>query len=225
MNWKASQGSFRPQLVSDESNPMTFPAFIPIVSDAFETFKDLPNIEHLESGHLLVGQGSAAESVYLLRKGLVKLTYSTPDGRETTLGLRSAGWCAGAVWVLTNRASVYSVVAVTPCSVSLIPAADFALRLMQSSRLMRHFVNTLCNESISQAASQAQIMGWPAEERLKRFMRERSTVHLRLKTMDPLPMLKQMELAQLLSITPEHLSRLMRKVPATGAYEDSALSA
>ncbi|AXC09617.1 hypothetical protein ACPOL_0232 [Acidisarcina polymorpha] len=29
--------------------------------------------------------------------------------------------------------------------------------------------------------------------------------------MDPLPILKQMELAQLLSITPEHLSRLMQK--------------
>jgi CRP-like cAMP-binding protein len=219
MNWKASQSGSRPLLVSDESNTMSFPAFAPIVSDAFEHFKDLPAEERYGVGRSLIKQGSLVDSVCLLRGGLVKLVYGTPDGRETTLGLRSSGWCAGAVWVLTNRPSVYSVVAVTPCTVSVISAADFSLRLMQSSKLMRHFISTLCNESISQASSQAQIMGWPAEERLRRFMRERNTVHLRLKTMDPLPMLKQMELAQLLSITPEHLSRLMRKTPMARSFD------
>jgi CRP/FNR family transcriptional regulator len=188
-----------------------FPAFAPIVSDAFDSLTHLPDGQPIGVGHVLLGQGSTADSVYLLREGLVKLTHVTSDGREATLGLRSSGWYAGAVSVLMKMPSVYAVTAVTACSVSRISATDFALTLSQNSRLMRHFVYTLCNESMSQSASQAQMMAGSAEDRLKHFLRERKTVNPRFKTMDTLPLLKQLDLARLLSITPEHLSRLMRK--------------
>jgi CRP/FNR family transcriptional regulator len=78
--------------------------------------------------------------------------------------------------------------------------------------MMRHFVTTLCNELTSQASAQAQMMGGSAQDRLVHFMRERSAGHSQIKTLDALPLLKQMELAQLLSITPEHLSRLLQKI-------------
>ena len=50
-----------------------------------------------------------------------------------------------------------------------------------------------------------------AEQRLAQFMSERNNPYPHLKTLDPLPLLKQMELAQLLAITPEHLSRLLHR--------------
>ncbi len=210
MNRKFSADTFRPQLVSKQA-PLGFPGFAPVVSDAFEHLKDLSPAVKFDTGQLLLEQGAPVNSVWLVRSGLVKLTYGTTRGRDSTLGLRSSGWCAGAVWVLMNRPSVYSVSAVTPCTASCIPAADFSTRLMQSAKLMRHFVQTLCHESISQAISQAQIMGWTAEERLQQCLSERDTTNLDVKTVDIFPVLKQAELAHLLSITPEHLSRLMRK--------------
>jgi hypothetical protein len=54
-------------------------------------------------------------------------------------------------------------------------------------------------------------MSESAEQRLATYMRERSRQFPQLKTVDTLPLLKQRELAQLLSITPEHLSRLLHK--------------
>lgn len=216
MNWisKGSLSTSGPHLVS-ESKAQSFPAFSPIISDGFEHLKHLPDLEYFAAGKVLLTQDTLTSSVFLLRSGLVKLTHITPDGRETTLGLRSSGACLGAVWALMNTPIVYSVVAITPCSVSTIPAAEFPLKLIQHSRLMRHFMCTLCNESMSQWASLAQLSGWSAEDRLKNFMRERNSAHVKLKTLDPLPLLKQMELAQLLAVTPEHLSRLMHKVSVT----------
>jgi CRP/FNR family transcriptional regulator len=216
MKWKRAKLQVT-SATGAESRPATasFPAFAPIVSDAFEHLKNLPEPTEMLSGAFLVEQDARVGWVYLLRRGLVKLIYVTPEGRETTLGLRTSGWYAGGVSALMDAPSVYSVKAVTPCVVSRIPAVEFQNRLMQSARMTRHFVDTLCHELTSQAAAQAQMMGGSAQDRLAHFMRERNSEHPQLKTLDALPLLKQMELAQLLSITPEHLSRLLQKIQST----------
>jgi CRP/FNR family transcriptional regulator len=200
----------------------TFPAFAPTVSDEFDRLKGLPEEKTVPSGTILLDQGSDPSSVFLLCQGLVKLTGISPQGRESVLGLRSSGWYAGAVAALVHRPNVYSVKTVTECVISRIPADEFHLWLMRSAKMARHFTQTLCNELLSQSA-EAQVRGGSAEERLSHFMAERNVRHTNLKTLDPLPMLKQMELAQLLAITPEHLSRLLRRtVQSTGLAEERA---
>src|ERR1700761_7280389 len=210
MNSKLLQSSLNTPLSSKQST-LKFPVFAPVVSDAFEGLKDLPRPTTFEAKKSLYEQGSDVHTVWLIRSGLVKLRYGTPGGRDTTLGLRSAGWCAGAVWALSNRPSIYSVETITPCTASGIPAAEFASHLAQSEKLMQHFLQALCLESISQATSQAQIMSWTAEERLEQCLGERERVAPGIKTVDIFSVLKQAELAHLLSITPEHLSRLMNR--------------
>jgi CRP-like cAMP-binding protein len=189
----------------------SFPAFAPILSDAFEHFTDLPEPTSIDPGTLLLEQGELCKTVWLIRDGLVRLTYVSPDGRETTLGLRAAGWFGGAACLVMNTPNVCAVKAVTPCIVSRIPAQDFSRRLAQNARLMRHFTSVLCLELIAQTTAQVSIMSDTAGQRLDSFMRERNAKHPQIKTLDALPLLKQMELAQLLSITPEHLSRLLRR--------------
>jgi len=187
------------------------PAFAPILAGGLEFIENLPPKTNVPSGAVLFEQGQCPDAIHLVHTGLVKLIYLSSDGREMTLGLRSIGWYAGSVSVLLNAQSVYSVQTVTPCVVSRIPAHEFSLKLMQNAKMMRHFLTVLCHEVVSQAGAQAQVMSSSAEDRLTHFMRERNMKHPKWKTLDPLPMLKQMELAQLLSITPEHLSRLLHK--------------
>jgi CRP/FNR family transcriptional regulator len=182
------------------------------VSDEFDRIKGLPKPEVIPGGVALQEQGLQPVSVFLLCQGLVKLTSISPQGRESVLGLRSAGWYAGAVPSLARTCNVYTVMTVTECVISRIPADEFHLWLMRSAKMARHFTQTLCNELLAQSA-EAQARGGSAQERLALFMRERTSAHPGLKTLDPLPLLKQMELAQLLAITPEHLSRLLHKIP------------
>jgi CRP/FNR family transcriptional regulator len=211
MKWKkAEQVTERFSPGSDKSDS-TFPAFAPVRSDVFETLRGLPEPASIPAGSVLIDQDAHCEFVWLLRSGLVRLSYSTKDGRETTLGLRTAGWFAGATNVMTSVVSVCSVKTVTPCLASRIPAAEFTEILARSARLTRHLLSSLCCELLAQSSAQARLMSQSAEERLATFMRERSSRNPQWNTVDALPLLKQRELAQLLSITPEHLSRLLHK--------------
>ena len=196
---------------TDKLEATIFPAFAPILSDAFENLKDLPAPVEVAPGTLMLEQGEMCKTVWLIRDGLVRLSYVSPEGRETTLGLRAAGWFGGAACLVMNTPNVCSVKAVTPCIVSKIPALEFNQRLAQNARLMRHFISALCLELIAQTSAQVRLMSDSAEQRLDSFMRERSSKHPQIRTLDTLPLLKQMELAQLLCITPEHLSRLLRR--------------
>ena len=210
MKWKHLEVRPPVSVVSDSSNDSVFPAFAPLISDAFEHIKTLPPRTEIPAGVSLLLQGEVCDSVFLLLGGLVKLVTTNHLGREATLGLRASGWYSGATFALTKNPSVYSVVTLSKCSVIEVPAAQFSSLLMQSSKLMRHFTATICNELISQSSAQAEVMTSSAEERLSTFMRERALDESACKVLDTLPYLKQSELAKLLSITPEHLSRLLR---------------
>ena len=187
------------------------PAFTPVLTGCLDSHPALPPARHVPPGTLLIEQGQTAQSVHLVRTGLLKLVHMSACGREIAVGLRSEGWYGGSTSALLNIPSVYSVRTVTACTVARIPVGDFSRYLRQSPEMLGHFLEALCLEVASQASLQVEVMSSSAEDRLDHFMRERTTIHPSRRTLDPLPSLKQMELAQLLSITPEHLSRLMHK--------------
>jgi CRP/FNR family transcriptional regulator len=172
---------------------------------------NLPPLRYVLAGTVLLEQGCMARSVHLIERGVVKLVHLSARGRETAIGLRSDGWYAGSTSALLNAPSVYTVQTVTDCMVARVPCAEFQRYLSEDHAMMDHFFAGLCFEVASQASLQVEMMAGTAEDRLEHFMRERKTVNPGRQTLDPLPMLKQMELAQLLSMTPEHLSRLLHK--------------
>lgn len=211
MSWKQLNTGPQVKAVSDSLNDASFPAFAPLVSDAFEHIKNLPPSTDVEAGCTLLCQSEPCESVHLILSGLVKLVSTHADGRDATLGLRASGWYSGASFALMRVPSIYSVVTMTPCSVIKVPAEQFSSLLMQSSKLMRHFTATVCSELITQSAAQVEVMTSSAEERLATFMRERAHDDPKCKVLDTLPYLRKGELAKLLSISPEHLSRLLHR--------------
>jgi CRP-like cAMP-binding protein len=219
MNWEKLTTRHDDSIDKRQTTTDSGPVFSPVLSEGFTRFPNLPNASRAAAGTILVEQSKRCSQVMLLLDGLVKLVSTNGDGKQVTVGLRSAGWYVGAAAVIMDTASVYSVVTVTPCSVVQIPSENFYFRLIQSARMMRHFIATISNETISLASAQAYIAGSSAEERLAQFMSERQGQPSQWRVVDTLPLLKQSELAQLLAISPEHLSRLLHKEtskPRTG---------
>ena len=107
--------------------------------------------------------------------------------------------------------SVYSAITLSECTVSQIPAEQFFYWATHDIRTLRHFLKSMSLDSTSQTRLHAEIQSNNAAERLEHFMQERTAADPHWQTMDPLPLLKQGELAQLLSVTPEHLSRLRQQ--------------
>ncbi len=198
-------------LVMGDAIPKMGPIFAPAIAACVGFLGTLPKATIIKAGTTLVKQDMQVKKVQLLQSGLVKLTHLNADGHDNLIGLRSDGWYVGSTSAVMGLPSVYSVHACTDCSVVEIPMTDFLRCLRSSQEMMDHFIAGLCREVISSSALQVQLTMSKAEDRLDLLLLERSSDQIAGKASDPLRVLKQTELAQLISITPEHLSRLRKK--------------
>jgi CRP-like cAMP-binding protein len=193
---------------SDRCREETIPVFAPVADRNTATKTHASTFLALEPGRKLIDQWKKCDHVYLIRGGVVKLMYTSDNGSQVSLGLRSTGWYAGAASVLLGMPNFYSVLTVSDCTVSQIPAEQLFAYTTRHVKKLRHFMKSICMDSILQAKLHAEIHSSSAAERLEHLMQERTITDPHWEAKDPLPLLKQRELAQLLSCSPEHLSRL-----------------
>ena len=187
------------------------PIFAPVLAACVGFLGSLPEAKHIRASTVLIHQNERVKKVRLLQSGLVKIINLNAEGHETLIGLRSDGWYAGSASLMLNMPSLYSVCACTDCTVIEIAAGEFFECLRRNQEMMNHFIIGLCREVVSYSALRVELSSSKAEDRLNLFLRERAAALRTGKTMDPLPLLKQVELAQLISVTPEHLSRLRKR--------------
>src|ERR1700744_6350288 len=105
-------------ILVDAGQELKLPAFAPVAERNTHTKTPQALFLSMSNGDRLMEQWNKNQYVYLIREGLVKLVYASENGAQVTLGLRSAGWYAGAAQAVLNIPSLYSVVVVGDCKVS-----------------------------------------------------------------------------------------------------------
>ena len=179
----------------------------------------LPSALLYPVGTVLMQQGGDPGDVFYVEEGLAKLVRTGPDGREQILGLRGAGWLLGAALVLALRAHPASAVALTPCRLRRLTRQAFLDLMAKHEALSWHVHQMHSREVLSQFQQMADLGTATSRQRLERFLRRftetaapsRNGGGVRLS----LP-LKRWELASLIAVTPEHLSRLLRQLRDDG---------
>jgi CRP-like cAMP-binding protein len=184
-------------------------AFAPLVFHEWESLDGIAERHFFSARHELCTQGGAPHFVNWIESGLVKLVRLTGDGGEFILGLRSDGWIIDAASAILNRPLACSAVTLTPCTVRRASRAAFMRLLNTSPSVMRDLNQLICREVHADQEQQIEFRSCSAQSRLDRLLRELSRITRKEDPLDGLP-LKRFEVAQLLSITPEHLSRLLR---------------
>lgn len=167
----------------------------------------------------LIGQGALAEDVYFIDQGWVKLVYVSLAGNEEIVGLRSSGWVVGAAAAIAKMASPISAVALTECQVVRIPASDFRELLERDSQLSKYLHQVSGREILDHLSLVIGLGSHSARERLERFLGEIAAARgdtaegevFRLH----LP-LSHKEIAQFVSVTPQHLCQLWKQMEADG---------
>jgi CRP-like cAMP-binding protein len=187
------------------------PAFAPIETDALDEFGLLPE-QRLAPGTILQEQGATSNKLFLIRDGVVKMVYTDADGFERILGLRSSGWLAGACQAVTNTASTCSVITITACKVGVLEGEAFHIKMKDGGPLCHRVMCMFAQELSTTREFAKQVMSSSAEERLRIFLQESLGHPANWNTVDAAPMMRQFEIAQLLGISPEHLSRLTNKL-------------
>ena len=180
-------------------------AFAPLKFQPLADLDDLPDRRLVPARTILYAQNERPNLVYFIESGIIKLTRVAADGGEVILGLRGEGWIIDASSTFLDRPYSSSAVAVTGCRVKYMTRRKFLDLVENSPQLLKHVNHLICEEIKAEQEQQLQFRCSTAAGRLKRLLEELPQA---VGGSDRLP-LKQYEIAQLISITPEHLSRLL----------------
>ena len=167
----------------------------------------------------LYRQGSHADDVYFIDRGLLKLVRLEREGHELIIDLRPRGWLLGTAAVITRQQHPVTAITLSESVVQRIPAAVFNKLLRTNTQFSLHVHQMQAHETIDHITHMGLISCLPAEERLADLLWELAHA-LELPTSSGevllrLP-LKHWELAQLIGVTPEYLSRLLKKMQRAG---------
>ena len=179
--------------------------------------------QHYPANTEVFHQDTSANAVYLIERGLVKLTWVGPEGQELILGLRRRHWLTGTPAVLLQQRFAFTVTTLTPCSLRCISAERFLQLVNTDADFCRLLLRMLSNQILSDGMTIAALGCMPAKDRLETFFRElvleqeQATKPAERKRPMKLHIpLKLKELAQLIAITPEYLSRLLSNLEQQG---------
>jgi CRP-like cAMP-binding protein len=167
----------------------------------------------------LYHQGSQADEVYFIHRGLVKLVRVEGEGHELIIDLRSPGWLVGTASVITRQQHPVTATTLSESLIQRIPADVFNRLLSTNPQFSLYMHQMHSHEAIDHITHMARISCLPAQDRLADLLWELAhALELTTATGEVLLRLplKHWELAQLIAVTPEYLSRLLKRMQQDG---------
>jgi len=170
------------------------------------------------AGVELYSQGDRLSDVLLIEEGLVKMARTSASGRQITLRLRGRGHLLGVAAIISNEPAPTDAVTLTRCQVRRIFGEQFlnAVRTNaeRSWQVHRLLAREECDLTLRAAELGYESSRWRLEEFLSSFLPKHTNGGVSACRI-ALP-LKRYEIASLLGITPEHLSRIFHRLEQEG---------
>jgi CRP-like cAMP-binding protein len=167
----------------------------------------------------ILRQGAVPEDVWILDEGVVKLVHIAEDGHEAVVGLRRVGWILGASAAIIARPNAVAAITLTACDVQRLDARTFLEMLVTDPQLSMWLHRIHSREVFDELTSLTQVSMLPAKRRLQQVLGDLieglRTAGSNHRDRIALP-LSYRELAGLVAVTPEHLSRLFNQLQADG---------
>ena len=167
------------------------------------------------AGAELFQQGSTANEVFCIDSGIVKLIRLESDGQESIVDLRFPEWLVGAAAVIEEEPYPVTAVTITPCRLRRIPSRVFR-HLLKSDIEFSWRVHRMHSRKISEQVTRiSQLACLSARHRIEFFFIQLISAlgldqHKKNITL-PL-LLKNSEIAALIAVTPEYLSRMLKQM-------------
>ena len=178
----------------------------------------LATIRSFPPGVVLVQQGSVVRQLHLLAKGITKRTFLERNGRELIVGLRYGPGMIAGDYTMLGISCPLTVTTVSQCSVYLVPAQALQQLLEGKPKFTLHISRLLACESAEYASALMEFSSASTRQRLVELLKKLGgSSRLSDTTSAEVNVhLKNYEMAELLAVTPEHLSRLVRSLRREG---------
>jgi len=171
-------------------------------------------------------QGQPADSLFYLRRGKVKLTVISPDGKEAIIAILGTGEFFGEGCLAGRPLRMATAVAMTDCSIDKIDKPLMVRMLHEHQDVAELFVKHLLTRNIRYEADLVDQLFNSSEKRLARILLLLSQFGKESKAEAVIPNVSQDTLAQMVGTTRSRVSHFMNRFREHGFidYSDGALT-
>ena len=168
-------------------------------------------------------EDNIAKVVYLIERGIVMLSRLEPDGRRRIVGIRGRYWLLAAPPVFLGIPYQFTGTTVTPCHLRPITAKCF-LHLLKTNESFSWEMHRLFSQEILRNLQKVVVTSMSADDRLRHFLcrliTEMTPEESKIQNHFEVP-LKHKELAEIVGVSPEHLSRVLKKMQQKGVLRST----
>jgi CRP-like cAMP-binding protein len=120
------------------------PMFSGLAPDAMDQLCRYAKLTSLKRGATISSKGDPGTSLYAVISGTVKISVSSPDGRNAILNLIGPGEIFGEVAVLDGKARTADMTANSNCEIFVIDRREFLPFVRSQPALAMKFIELLC---------------------------------------------------------------------------------
>jgi CRP/FNR family cyclic AMP-dependent transcriptional regulator len=156
-------------------------------------------------------QGQPADSLFYLRKGKIKLTVTSRQGKEAIVAVLGSGEFFGEGCLAGQSSRMATAVAMTDCTLDRIEKSLMASMLHKRHDVSQLFVRHLLSRNIRYEADLVDLLFNSSEKRLARILLLLAHFGKESRSELVLPRVSQDELAQMVGTTRSRISHFMNK--------------
>jgi CRP/FNR family transcriptional regulator, cyclic AMP receptor protein len=171
-------------------------------------------------------QGQPADSLFYIRRGKVKLTVISQQGKEAIVAVLSAGEFFGEGCIAGQQFRMATAVAMTDCTLDRVEKSLMTRLLHDRHDVSELFVTHLLSRNIRYEADLVDQLFNSSEKRLARILLLLAHFGKESRAEPVLPRISQDDLAQMVGTTRSRVSHFMNKFRGLGFidYDDSGLT-
>jgi CRP/FNR family cyclic AMP-dependent transcriptional regulator len=173
---------------------------------------------NVPKGKVIYSQGDPGDSIFYIQKGRVKLSVTSPHGKEATLALHNKGDFIGEECMGTSHPQrLATAIAILPCTVLRIDSKEMTQALDADKSLVRVFQSFLLNRCVLMQADLIDHLFNSSERRLARTLLVLAQLEGGIEA--TIPYMTQETLAQKIGTTRSRVSCFMNRFRELGYIE------
>ena len=158
----------------------------------------------VRSGEHLVSQGESDNHLFYVDRGLLRLYYNTPDGKERNKAFYAEGSMLGAVSAaIRQRPATFAIQALEDCQLVEAGFSELFTTAHQNAVTARALIDLLAEAGIRNESREAMLLTLNAEDRYRWLLEHEPQIVTRV---------PQFHLATYIGIDAVSLSRLKRRL-------------
>ena len=185
------------------------PIFADLEPEAFEQLCRYARHSTLKRGGTLFSKGDPGNSLYAVISGTVKMSVSSPDGRNAILNIIGPGEIFGEMALLTGRTRSADAIANSNCELFVIDRREFIPFVKSQPTLAMKFIELLCERLRVTSDQVEQIILQNLPGRLASALLRLTEKH-KLEPQGRTIAITQQEISEMVGMTRESINKQLR---------------